>query len=201
MWQLSQPFFKMYQGLNKELYFTGHTVGQLDINSTSSSLIDLALSDGRLDDYWKGCTITMLSGEAEGETVTVSSFIGSSGTFSISPSLSKTPSIGDRFRINAIEVENLDASHNRLYIALNSTTSKAEIKSYDISSPPSNSVVISKYDTGTNFDNYDDKDKCNNMVSLSRVQSCTFSLDLSREEIGELGLEELVDRKDIISDN
>lgn len=177
-----------------ELYFTGFTPGEVDTGSDADTIIDLALADGRPNDYWKGCTITMLSGDTEGETVTIKSFNGTTGAFELESSLSAAPQVGDDFRINAIEVENGGGTHDTVYVSLNTTTSDAEVKTFPALSPPANGTLFANYDTGTDFTNYSDGAKCIIYSPLIRIQELSFSVALDREEVNELGSDQVVDR-------
>ena len=93
-----------------QVFIVTQETGTLDANGNSTTVFTLESTQSGVDDYYNGLTITFTSGSNDGETRTISDYVGgSSQTVTVSSSFAFIPTSGDTYQIN---YGNLDANGN-----------------------------------------------------------------------------------------
>jgi len=93
-----------------QIFIVSQETGTLDANGNSTTVFTLESTQSGVDDYYNGLTITFTSGSNDGETRTISDYVGgSSQTVTVSSSFAFIPTSGDTYQIN---YGNLDANGN-----------------------------------------------------------------------------------------
>lgn len=179
--------------INNAYYYTGFTNGEVE--SISESVDTTTITDTHFTetttDFWKGATITMVSGNAAGETLKVTSY-STGGVFTLKGTFSVTPSVWDEFYLNASKVMVGSASHDAIFVYIDS--GKAVIGTGESTSPPNNSVKLADITvSGSDITTYTDNRTFSGNI-VEGVKSINYSIPLDRTIVNELGYEEVVDR-------
>lgn len=179
--------------IDNAYYFTGFTEGE--VTSISESLGTTILTDTGFTetttDFWKGATLTLVSGDAAGETLRVNSY-ATGGVFTLKGTFSVIPSISNVFYLNAIKVTASDAAHDAVFVCI--SVGQALITTGEDASPPTNSVKLA--DVGVSIPDitaYTDA-RIFSGALVEGVRSVNYNIPLDRDTITELGYEEVVDR-------
>lgn len=177
-----------------DLYYAGFEDGIADIGTNANQLVDGAFSGASYpNDVFNGATVTMLTGDAAGQTLTVEDFVSATGTFTFVQSFMATPNPGDQFRINAMVLNGPSAvGEDSIYVGLDGS-GNTQVTLEDKTAPPSNALKIAEFNDNSSFVSYIDAREFQR-TRLERVQAVDYALDLSRETVEELGYEATIDR-------